>query len=281
MSLLSLVLPVLNQPDATEDVKVNNAFTAIQTWANGNIDASNMAPGLTIPSGMIAPFGGTSAPAGWLFCNGAAISRSAYAQLFSVIGSAYGAGDGSSTFNLPNLIGRTLVGYDGAGAVIPGGANVGWVGGVATYALQNSEMPVHSHGGATQNTDVNHVHYDSGHAHGVSDPGHNHGVNDPSHTHSIGGDVPWYQTTSTTHIQTAATSYDFNRNPVQSLNNSYNFTGISIQNHATGIGIGNGAANIGYMSANNLHSHPMNNDGGGAAHTNMQPSVAVYYVIKT
>lgn len=53
------------------------------------------------PVGLIAPFGGTTAPTGWLLCNGAAVSRTTYSDLFAVIGTKYGAGDGSTTFNLP------------------------------------------------------------------------------------------------------------------------------------------------------------------------------------
>ena len=54
-----------------------------------------------IPAGLIAPYGGSSAPTGWLMCNGQAVSRTTYATLFNKIGTAYGAGDGSTTFNLP------------------------------------------------------------------------------------------------------------------------------------------------------------------------------------
>jgi microcystin-dependent protein len=60
-----------------------------------------------VPTGVILPFGGATAPAGWLLCNGTAVSRTTYAPLFAVIGTAYGPGDGSTTFNLPNLC------YDG------------------------------------------------------------------------------------------------------------------------------------------------------------------------
>lgn len=56
-----------------------------------------------LPSGMIVSFGGASAPKGWLLCNGAAVSRTTYKNLFSAIGTSYGAGDGSTTFNLPDL----------------------------------------------------------------------------------------------------------------------------------------------------------------------------------
>ena len=64
------------------------------------------------PSGQIAFFAGSSAPAGWLKANGAAVSRSTYAALFAAIGTTYGAGDGSTTFNLPDLRGEFMRGWD-------------------------------------------------------------------------------------------------------------------------------------------------------------------------
>lgn len=67
---------------------------------------------LIIPTGLITPFGGASAPDGFLLCDGAAVSRTTYADLFAVVGTNYGVGDGSSTFNLPNLKGRVPVGLD-------------------------------------------------------------------------------------------------------------------------------------------------------------------------
>lgn len=64
------------------------------------------------PTGAILAFGGSSAPNGWLLCNGAAVSRSTYSELFAVIGTAFGAGDGSTTFNVPNLTGKTPTGAE-------------------------------------------------------------------------------------------------------------------------------------------------------------------------
>ena len=61
-------------------------------------------------AGVIQMFAGSTAPNGWLICNGAAVSRSDYATLFRVIGPTYGAGDGSTTFNLPDLRGRFPIG---------------------------------------------------------------------------------------------------------------------------------------------------------------------------
>ncbi len=63
-------------------------------------------------AGDVKPWLGTSAPAGWLKCNGAAVSRSLYAALYNVIGTTYGAGDGSTTFNLPDFRGEFLRGLD-------------------------------------------------------------------------------------------------------------------------------------------------------------------------
>jgi microcystin-dependent protein len=66
-----------------------------------------------MPSGVILPFGGGTAPTGWLLCDGSAISRTTYANLFAAIGTAHGYGDNSTTFNLPDFRGRFMRGVDG------------------------------------------------------------------------------------------------------------------------------------------------------------------------
>lgn len=63
-------------------------------------------PGEAIPAGVVVAFAGATPPTGWLHCDGAAVSRTAYANLFASIGTAWGVGDGSTTFNLPDLPGR-------------------------------------------------------------------------------------------------------------------------------------------------------------------------------
>lgn len=78
--------------------------------------ASNLAGGDTNPIGSVIAFAGSNAPVGYLMCDGSAVSRETYAELFAVIGTTYGSGDGSTTFNLPNAQGRTLVGVDGSDA---------------------------------------------------------------------------------------------------------------------------------------------------------------------
>ena len=65
-----------------------------------------------VPTGVVLPFGGSTVPNGWLLANGAAVSRSGKARLFSVYGTTFGAGDGSTTFNLPDLRDRYIIGAD-------------------------------------------------------------------------------------------------------------------------------------------------------------------------
>lgn len=100
-------------------------------------------------------FAGGTIPAGWLECAGQAISRSTYAALFLAIGTTHGAGDGSTTFNVPDARGRVVFGKDnmngsaanrltsGAGGV--NGAALGAVGGSETVTLTEAQMPSHTH----------------------------------------------------------------------------------------------------------------------------------------
>lgn len=75
-----------------------------------------------LPAGMMAPFATQSVPAGWLTCDGSAVSRSTYGRLFQVISTTFGAGDGGTTFNLPNTQGQFVRGLDTGGSVDPGRA---------------------------------------------------------------------------------------------------------------------------------------------------------------
>ena len=86
-----------------------------------------------VPTGTVLAFAGSSAPSGFLLCDGRAVSRTTYTSLFSVIGTTYGSGDGSTTFNLPDMRGRVAVGSD---------ANLGAKAGAKTHALTNAELPV-------------------------------------------------------------------------------------------------------------------------------------------
>lgn len=89
-------------------------------------------------AGFIYPFAGTTVPIGYLLCDGAEYSRTAYPELFAAIGTIYGAGDGSTTFNVPNLATRVPVGK-GSGYAL------GATGGEEKHTLTVDEMPAHNH----------------------------------------------------------------------------------------------------------------------------------------
>jgi microcystin-dependent protein len=90
------------------------------------------------PAGIVLPFAGSVAPQGYLLCDGSAVSRTDYADLFSAIGTVYGAGDGVSTFNLPDLSGRVVLGVSQSHAL-------GSTGGESTHTLTENELPAHTH----------------------------------------------------------------------------------------------------------------------------------------
>lgn len=94
------------------------------------------------PIGAILAFGGATAPAGWMICNGAAVSRTTYAALFAAIGTAFGAGDGSTTFNIPDLREATTKGAGETGQTV--GAHVK-SGGLAVGEFIDDRVEKHTH----------------------------------------------------------------------------------------------------------------------------------------
>ena len=111
--------------------------------------------------GVIKPWGKATAPAGYVLCDGAAISRTTYADLFAIISTTYGVGDGSSTFNVPDLQGKMPQGYDGSTYNMAGmgGANtvtgsvtdnqaVTVTGAISNTSLSEAQLASHGHTGS-------------------------------------------------------------------------------------------------------------------------------------
>lgn len=173
-----------------------------------------------VPTGAVFPFGTTTPPAGYLVCNGAAVDRTTYADLFAVVGTNFGPGNGVDTFNLPDMRGRVAVGLAASGTF----ATINNAGGAETVTISINEMPSHNHG--------------------VNDPSHHHGVNDPGHSHDLRGmnnpgadgvGVEWTNT------------FDTRGGGINSSG-----TGISIQGNGTGISI---QASGGGQGHNNLQPY--------------------------
>lgn len=95
--------------------------------------------------GEIKAYGGSTIPAGWLLCDGQAVSRTTYPELFSVIGTTYGSGDGSTTFNVPDLRGRFPIGSGTGTASDATERTLGQSGGSERVTLSASQMPAHTH----------------------------------------------------------------------------------------------------------------------------------------
>lgn len=207
------------------------------------------------PSGMLAPFAGSSAPSGWLLCDGAAVSRSTYASLFAVVGTTYGAGNGSTTFNLPDLRGRIPVGKN-AGTFV----SLGGTGGVETVTLtaDQSGLPAHAHpAGGSSGTAGGHTHTASTGSAGS----HQHYYNRPS-----------FGTTSAA-----------NGGGTTGLYNSATFSNVNTTDsspapaHTHTVSIGSGGD----------HSHGIsvvvsNNTAAAAAsaHSNLQPYIVLNWIVK-
>lgn len=136
----------------------------------GNIALVMNQIGLLPPVGSVSTYAGNQAPTGYILCDGSAISRTTYHALFQVIGTTYGSGDGSTTFNVPNLKGKFVVGFDSAQTEFD---NLSETGGAKTHTLTIAEMPAHNHNGLTQSAGT--------HTHTITDPGHTHSyVNQPN-----------------------------------------------------------------------------------------------------
>lgn len=192
------------------------------------------------------PFAGSTAPQGWLLCDGSAVSRSTYSDLFTAIGTTYGAGDGSTTFNVPDLAGRVVLGVSNDHAL-------GTSGGEANHTLTEQELPAHIH------TVPSH-----GHANNIS-------AKTPVLTHTI-------------------TQPAFNYNRPNSFatggsggGNVINGTTTATASVATNAAITAHAASNCTMSGAVTDCAALTSSSSGlsAAHSNMQPYLAMSYIIST
>jgi len=137
--LLTAIDAALDRRDVWPDSDVDTALGYVEdlkAWVMDNL-------GVRLPAGAILPYAGATAPDGYLVCDGSAVSRTTYADLFAAIGTSYGVGNGSSTFNLPDLRGRTVIGV-GQGSGLAN-RTLAQTGGEESHVLSVAEMPNHRH----------------------------------------------------------------------------------------------------------------------------------------
>lgn len=209
----------------------------------------------TTPPGAIMAYGGSSAPTGWLLCNGDAVSRTTYAALFAAIGTAFGVGDGSSTFNVPNLVGRVPAGVDSGSARLDSFTSLGSTIGAKSVTLTATELPAHTHSlSVSGTTSSNGAHTHTGTT----------GNDSPDHTHAFTADVGGAGAAATAGAGVTVSTASVSATGGASTNHTHTFT----------------------TDSNGAHTHTVTSTGtSGSAGTGsafgiVQPSLAVNYIIK-
>lgn len=274
----------LTSPDhAGQHADANDAIEALQAKVGINSSAVTSSHDYLIrnntPSGVINMWATSSAPTGWLLCDGTAVSRTVYASLFAVLGTTYGVGDGSTTFNLPNFKGRVPVGLDSAQVEFDA---LGEVGGAKTHTLLTAEMPSHTH---TQDS------------HNHTQNSHNHTQDAHNHTQDAHDHLNYYMTGtggSHSHTYDKATSGNvlrasgtLNTSPAVT-NTSTNTSTAAAHDHSsiaytltnTATNQATTATNQATTATNQATTATNQNTGGGGAHNNLQPYIVLNYIIK-
>ena len=215
--------------------------------------------GTTIPAGVINQYAGATAPSGWLLCDGSAVSRSTYANLFSVLSTNYGAGDGTTTFNLPDLRRRIPVGKGTSDSL---GGSDGLAEGSRTLSHTHS-VPAHYHGmgtGATLNISAS-----GGVTTGIESAGHSHsGTTDNQnalHTHAgstTSGEGAHSHTIPGTTASTQNASGEFYRSTAGTADYTLSNGGTHVHTLSTGTEsvYHQHTFTTGGVSANHTHSVP-------------------------
>ena len=213
----------------------------------------------TSPTGSLTAFAGSEAPTGWLMCYGQPVSRATYSALFSVIGTTYGTGDGSTTFNLPDLRGRVPVALDNMGGTDAGRLSttnsLGITGGEEKHLLITSEMPSHTH------TQDQHTHTQTNHTHANT-------LTDNKHTHQYLVNIQHGDGAVVTgESLTSGLTLGGRRRYIDTTN----------INNSSPMTLTNAGATANIQSATAVNQ----NTGGDTAHNNMQPYILMNYIIKT
>jgi len=248
--------------------QINNASLRIE------LDRANDDQGILMPSGSIIAWGGkhSTIPVGYLFCDGFAHSRTTYSALFAALGTIHGSGDGSTTFNVPDLRDKFIIGANTSETddTFPGIA-AGKTGGSA-----DAIVVLHSHGHTLSPS----VSVSGGnHSHGVSNDSHSHTITDPGHNH--GGVLGKQRDENTQKSDQVIVDDDHtgnNRRDSEAIDSAT--TGINNTNaQSTGITI-NDSQNLTFNVSAGM-SGSISNFGSDGENANLPPYYALCYIIKT
>ena len=195
-----------------------------------------------LPTGSIICYAGVQTISGWLLCNGSEVSKSAYANLFSIIGNTYGAPSNSSNFVLPNLCEKVAIGKSPSN-------NLGDMSGNSSINLSVSQLPSHTHTGTTDASGV--------HSHTATDSGHSHSYDDAYFAENTSGGTNIYGTNAST---------DNDNEYIYRTPQPVTSTGTA------NITVGN--------NGSHAHTFTTNTTGSGAAINIRNPYIVLNYIIK-
>ena len=212
--------------------------------AEHGIDGVHTAAALN-PAGAMVMFGGASAPTGWLLCDGAAVSRTTYAALFAAIGTTWGVGNGSTTFNVPDMRGRAPIGS--------------WQGSGLSNRVIGQRMGEEAHANSLDEN-APHAHVAPEHSHTI--PSHVHVGGAHSHGEKLGNG-------------TGAYIYGSGSNPT--ISNAGGGSGTRIKTDLDGEVI---TSESGALTSDTTGNTATTSSGSGTAHNTMQPSAVVNFIIK-
>jgi microcystin-dependent protein len=256
----TVVLPSstsIGNVSSTEIGYLDGATSAIQTQLNTNT-----------PVGMISPYAGSTPPTGWLLCDGAAVSRTTYASLFTITSTTYGVGDGTTTFNVPDLRGRVPMGA-GTGTGLTA-RTLGSTLGVESVTLTAAQSGTTAHGHAVSSSTT------LGDAGAQTATG---SIVTGSHGHTLR--VFWSGTTSHDHAIAGETNPLPAHRPDTSGGTSDNTNGTAI--YAVGDLGGTASVSVGNHNHTTTTTTTLSNATAASAaeaHTNIQPSTVVNFIIK-
>ena len=254
------------------------------TDVNDNLTASGISD--LMPIGGMLIWWTDDIPTSFIKCDGSAISRGTYSALFTIIGTTYGVGDGSTTFNIPNLVGKHILGRNAQTLGDTGGSfsHIHSVSSNHSHTINHTHTMTHTHNLNNHvHTLNNHTHTIATHYHSI--PSHNHNVNH-SHGGTTGGPTTTQNWRGGSAVYVPSTSHVHGIAPsASSSNTSGNWNGNSGSTGGTtgsnnGNTGGNNSAMATYSSSSDANNTGMSVNGSGDTGANDAPGLAGYFIMR-